>query len=320
MTDPLRPLDTQLDRRGHQHSGHHHPTGAESDSRYLIVALALIVGFMIAEVVAALVSGSLALLADAGHMLTDAGALGVSLWAARLAGRPPVGAWTYGFKRVEILSAAGNGITLLVVSALVAFESVLRLIHPPGVEGGVVVVVALVGVAVNLAAAWVLAKADRASLNVEGAFQHILTDMYGFIATALAGVVILISGFGRADAIASLVIVGLMLKACWGLLGASGWILLEAAPEGVDLDEVRSHLVEVAHVSDVHDLHVWTVTSNLPSLSAHIVVEDSCFLDGHAPQILDQIHACLMGHFDVEHCTFQLEPAGHIDHEPGCHR
>lgn len=173
---------------------------ADADARYLTVALSLIIGFMVVEVVSAVLSGSLALLADAGHMLTDAGALGVSLWAARLAARPAIGAWTYGFKRAEILSAAGNGITLLIVAALVTFESVHRLIYPSGVQGVFVLIVALVGVAVNLAAAYVLAKANRSSLNVEGSFQHIVTDLYGFVATVIAGIVIVATGFARADA------------------------------------------------------------------------------------------------------------------------
>jgi cobalt-zinc-cadmium efflux system protein len=306
---------------GHAHGGHAHGHGASAggDARYLAIALALIVGFMIGEAITAVISGSLALLADSGHMLSDAGALGASLWAARLAARPAAGAWSFGFKRAEILSAAGNGITLLIVSALVSFEAISRLIHPGAVGGLTVVITALVGVAVNVLAAWVLAKANRSSLNVEGSFQHIVTDLYGFIATAIAGVILLVTGFARADAIASLVVVVLMLKASWGLLRDSGRILLEAAPEGVDLDDVRAHLLETDHVVDVHDLHAWTVTSDLPALSAHVVVEDSCFSDGHAPQILDQVQACVAGHFDVEHSTFQLEPAGHLAHEAGTH-
>lgn len=311
---------------GHDHgpsssgdSGHSHGVAADADARYLTVALSLIIGFMVVEVVAAALSGSLALLADAGHMLTDAAALGASLWAARLAARPAAGVWTYGFKRAEILSAAGNGVTLLLVAALVSFESVRRLVHPPGVQGLFVVIVALVGVAVNLTAAWVLAKANRSSLNVEGSFRHILTDLYGFVATVIAGIVIVTTGFARADAIASLVVVVLMVKAAYGLLKASGRVLLEAAPEGVDLVEVRGHLLGTEHVTDVHDLHAWTVTSSLPALSAHVIVDDSCFLDGHAPRLLDQLQACVAGHFDVEHSTFQLEAAGHIDHEAGAH-
>jgi cobalt-zinc-cadmium efflux system protein len=274
---------------------------------------------MVVEIVVAAVSGSLALLADAGHMLTDAAALAVSVWAARLAARPAGGVWTYGLKRVEILSAAGNGITLLVVSALVTFESVRRLAHPTSVGGLAVVIVAAVGVAVNVTAAWVLGQADRSSLNVEGAFQHIITDLYGFIATVVAGIIIVTTGFGRADAIASLIVVALMLRAAWSLLKASGRVLLEAAPEGVDLDEIRTHLLRTVGVSEVHDLHAWTVTSDLPALSAHVVVEHECFSDGHTPQILDQLQACLAGHFDVEHSTFQLEPAGHLEHETGTH-
>lgn len=301
------------------HVGHGHEVDLETNARYLRISLGLIVGFMVVEVITATMSRSLVLLADAGHMLTDAGALGASLWAARLAGRPTVGAWTYGFKRAEILSAAVNGISLLVVAGLVAFEAIRRLIHPPSVEGLFVVVVALVGVAVNITAASVLAKANRSSLNVEGSFQHILTDLYGFVATVIAGIIIVTTGFGRADAIASLMVVALMLKAAWGLLKASGRVLLEAAPEGVDLDNVRAHLLDTVHVTDIHDLHAWTVTSSLPALSAHVVVEDLCFSDGHVPQILDQIQACLTGHFDVEHCTFQLEPASHLGHEVGIH-
>ncbi len=318
--DPGRRNDGSGHGHGaHGHQGHSHGVGADADARYLTVALLLIIGFMVVEVVTAALSGSLALLADAGHMLTDAGALTASLWAARLAARPAAGVWTYGSKRAEILSAALNGITLLVVAALVAFESVRRLVHPPSVQGLFVVIVALVGVAVNLTAAWVLAKANRSSLNVEGSFQHILTDLYGFIATVIAGIVIVATGFARADAVASLVVVVLMVKAAYGLLKASGRVLLEAVPEGVDLDDVRGHLLGAAHVTDVHDLHAWTVTSSLPALSAHVVVEESCFLDGHAPRLLDELQACVGGHFDVEHSTFQLEAAGHRDHEGGTH-
>jgi len=206
--------------------------------------LLLLVAFMVTEVVVALTSGSLALLSDAGHMLSDVGAIGGSLWAIRLAARPATGSWTFGWKRAEILSAAGNGITLLVVSAIVAFEAIRRLIHPPAVEGGPVLVVAVIGVVVNIAAAWVLAKANRSSLNIEGAYQHILTDLYGFNGTAVAGIIILITGFTRADAVASLIVVALMGKAAWGLLRDSGRVLLEAAPQGIDLTDIRTHLLE----------------------------------------------------------------------------
>jgi len=310
------------EHEGHGHSGGHdhgHGISENADRRYLVIALALLIAFMITEVIVAFVSGSLALLSDAGHMLTDVGAIGASLWAMNLAARPAAGSWTFGWKRAEILSAAVNGITLLVVSGIVGFEAIRRLIHPPTVDGAPVLVVALIGVVVNIVGAWVLAKANRTSLNVEGAYQHILTDLYGFVGTVVAAVVILTTGYARADAIASLIVVALMLKAARGLLKDSGRVLLEAAPEGIDLAQVRSHLLESDHVHDVHDLHVWTVTSNLPTLSAHVVIDDSCFNDGHAPQLLDELQSCLVGHFDVEHSTFQLEPAAHSTHETGNH-
>lgn len=303
----------------HDQGGHDHRVSMNADRRYLVGALVLLGLFMIGEVIAAFVSGSLALLSDAGHMLSDIGAIAAALWAIHLAGQPARGHWTFGWKRAEILSAAGNGITLLVVSGIVAFEAVRRLIHPPAVEGSAVVAVALVGVVVNIAAAWMLARSNRTSLNIEGAYQHILTDLYGFVGTVIAGVVILLTGWTRADPIASLIVVALMLYAAWGLLRDSGRILLEGAPLGVDMDSLRTHLLETPHVRAVHDLHVWTVTSDLPALSAHVVVEDQCFVDGHVPQLLDQLQACLHGHFDVEHSTFQLEPAGHSAHEPGTH-
>lgn len=290
-----------------------------SDKRYLAGALGLIVAFMVVEVVVAAISGSLALLADAGHMLTDAGSIAASLWAIHLAAKPASGVWTYGFKRAEVLSAAVNGITLLVVAALIAFEAIRRLVSPPHVPGLPLLVVALIGVAVNIAATWIMAKANRSSLNVEGAFQHILTDLYAFIGTVIAGAIILATGFNRADPIASLVVAVLMLHASWELLRESGRVLLEAAPESVDLPLIRKHLLELPEVSEIHDLHVWTVTSDLPALSAHIVVSDNCFTAGHAPRVLDRLQECLGGHFDVEHSTFQLEPAGHTDHETGAH-
>jgi len=303
----------------HAHGDHAHGVSADADRRYLLIALFLLAAFMLAEVIVALVSGSLALLSDAGHMLSDVGAIGAALWAIRLAARPAAGAWTFGWKRAEILSAAANGITLLVVSGIVAVEAITRLIHPPQVDGGPVVAVATAGIAVNIAAAWVLARANRSSLNVQGAFRHVLTDLYGFIGTVAAGIVILAAGWTRADAIASLIVVALMLKAAWELLAASGRILLEAAPKTMDLDDVRAHLLATEHVRDLHDLHAWTVTSSLPALSAHIVIDDACFTEGCVPRLLDQLQSCLAGHFDVEHSTFQLEAAAHASHEPGTH-
>lgn len=274
---------------------------------------------MIGEVVAAVLAGSVALLADAGHMLTDAGALGMSYWAARLAGRPAAGSMTYGFKRAEILSAALNGLTLSVVAAAITVGAVERLIHPGSVDGLTLVVVAATGIAVNLVATAVLARVGRRSLNIRAALAHLVTDMWAFTGTVAAGVVILTTGFRRADPIASLLVVALMVRASWVLLRESGRILLEAAPEEVDLDELRAHIMEMDEVSAVHDLHAWVLTSDLPAVSAHVVVADACFANGTAPQVLDRLQACLAGHFDVEHSTFQLEPASHVDHEASLH-
>jgi cobalt-zinc-cadmium efflux system protein len=206
-----------------------------------------------------------------------------------------------------------------VVAALVTFEAVRRLINPPEVTGGAVLAVAIVGVVINLAATASLAKANRSSLNVEGAYKHIITDLYGFVGTIIAAVIILTTGWTRADPVASLVVVVLMLHAAYGLLRDSGHILLEAAPGHLDLDDILAHMLATEHVIDVHDLHVWTVTSDLPALSAHVVLDDGCFVDGHAPQLLDQLQSCLVGHFDVEHSTFQFEPRSHGRHEIGAH-
>jgi cobalt-zinc-cadmium efflux system protein len=296
-----------------------HPVGTPSQQRYLAVGLAVLLVFLVGEVVVALRADSLVLLSDAGHLLSDVAALAAALWATRLASRPASGAWTFGWKRAEILSAAGNGVMLLVVGGLVTVEAVRRLITPADVAGLPVVVTAVIGIAVNLLVGWLLARAGRESLNVEGAFQHIVTDLYGFIGAAVAGVVVLTTGFNRADAIASLVVVGLMVKAAWQLLRASGRVLLEAAPENIALETVRDHLLVTPHVRDVHDLHVWTVSSNLPAVSAHVVVDDECFRDANAPRLLDELQACLVGHFDVEHSTLQLEPASHAGHEGGAH-
>jgi len=300
-------------------AGHAHAFSRSADRRYLALAFALIALFMVAEVVAAVLASSLALLADAGHMLTDAAAIAMAFSASRLAERPTSDVWTFGFKRAEIVSAALNGIALLLTAALIGFEAVERLLHPHPVKGAVLVAVATAGIVVNLAATFVLAKANRSSLNIAGAFAHLMTDLWAFLGTAAAGTVILLSGFERADAIAALGIVVLMLVAARRLLRDSGRVLLEAAPPAVDLTDVRSHLMQAPHVRDIHDLHAWVVTSDLPALSAHVVVGEECFADGHAPQILDELQACLLGHFDVEHSTFQLEPPGHASHESSAH-
>jgi cobalt-zinc-cadmium efflux system protein len=303
---------------GHGHDGHGRASDG-SDRRLLVGALVLLVAFMGFEVGAAVFANSLALLADAGHMLVDIGAIACSLLALNLAARPETGSHTYGLKRAEILAAAGNALALLVVAALVTFEAIGRLLHPEAVHGAVLIVVAVVGVAVNLAATVTMSRANRESLNIEGAYRHILTDLYGFAGTLIAGIVIVATGFDRADAIASLVVVLLMLWAAVQLLRPAVRILLEATPDDIDLEEVRRHLIELPEVQSVHDLHAWTLTSSLPILTAHVVVTDECFSSGDAGRVLDHLQDCLSGHFDVGHSTLQFESAGHLDHELGSH-
>lgn len=304
--------DHDHDHRGHGHGhghgghgGHGHGVAADADRRWLVAALGLIVAFMAAEVCVGVLANSLALISDAAHMLTDAASIGLALVAMRLAARPARGGFTYGLKRAEILSAQANGITLLLLSVWLAYEAVRRLIAPPEVTGGLVLVTALLGVAVNLAATWSLSRANRTSLNVEGAFQHILTDLYGFLATAVAGLVVLLTGFGRADAIASLVVVALMLRAGSALVRASGRIFLEAAPSGVDPDALGDQLVARPGVVEVHDLHVWEITSGQPALSAHILVEPGG--DCHAVQ--RGMVELLRRDYGIAHTTLQVDHA-----------
>ena len=284
---------------------HDHGHRVATDRRALAIALALIVVFLVAEVVAALIAGSLALLADAGHMLTDAGALAFALFAATLASRPAQGRWTFGYRRLEILAAQANGITLLVVALLIVYGAVRRLISPDEVRGGIVVAVALAGIVVNLAATGVLARASRESLNVRGAFLHVATDSVAFAATAVAGALILVTGWNRFDPIASLCVAALMLWASWGLLRESSSIFLERSPSGIDPEAVGRALVAEPDVVEVHDLHVWTVTSGFPALAAHILVAPDS--DCHATR--RHLEQMLHDRFELEHTTLQVEHA-----------
>jgi cobalt-zinc-cadmium efflux system protein len=261
---------------------------------------------MLVEVVVGFIASSLALISDAGHMLTDAGALALGLVAIRLAQRPAQGRMTYGLKRAEILSAQANGITLLLLSLWFVYEAIHRLITPPEVTGGLVLIVALVGIGVNLLATWTLSKANRESLNVEGAFQHILTDLFAFIVTAIAGGIIYFTGgYNRVDAIAALVVAALMLRAGYGLVKESGRIFLEAAPKGLDPQEIGDAMVSEADVVEVHDLHVWEVSSEFPALSAHVLVgaETDCH---KARRNLENL---LEERFEVHHTTLQVDHA-----------
>jgi cobalt-zinc-cadmium efflux system protein len=284
-------------------SHHHHGHVRTDDARRLTIALILILGLMVAEVVAGVMADSLALLSDAAHMLTDAGAIALALFAARLARRPASGGFTFGFRRAEILSAQLNGATLVGLAVLIVVEAIQRLVNPPEVGGLAVLVVAIVGIAVNLAATRVLAGADRGSLNIEGAFQHVLTDLFAFIATAIAGAVVLLTDFSRADGIAALFVAALMLRSGFGLLRDSGRVLLEAAPRDLDPEEIGNLLAAQSHVVEVHDLHVWEVTSGFPAISAHVTVRAGCDTQAHRRELAE----LLRERFKISHSTLQVE-------------
>jgi cobalt-zinc-cadmium efflux system protein len=288
---------------GHGHAHGHGHQAADADQRWLTGALALILAFMIGEVVVGFIAGSLALLSDAAHMLTDAASIALALWAIRLAARPAAGRMTYGWKRVEILSAQANGVTLLVLAGWLGYEAIQRLIQPPEVTGMLVLITALVGVVINIAATWMISRANRSSLNVEGAFQHILNDLFAFIATAVAGVVIVITGFARADAIATLIVVALMLRAGVGLVRAASLIFLEAAPADMDPELIGRAMAAHDAVVEVHDLHVWEITSGTPSLSAHVILFPGS--DYHATRA--DLARLLAEAYGITHSTLQLD-------------
>ncbi|WP_225094584.1 cation diffusion facilitator family transporter [Streptomyces sp. CoH27] len=288
------------------HAGHAHGVSADADRRWLAIALTLITVFMAAEVAVGIIASSLALISDAAHMLTDAASIVLALVAMRLSARPARGGFTYGLKRAEILSAQANGLTLLLLGAWLAYEAVRRLISPPEVEGGLMLATALVGIAVNLAAAWCLSKANRSSLNVEGAYQHILNDLFAFIGTAVAALIVVLTGFARADAIATLVVVALMVKAGYGLVRDSGRIFLEAAPAGFDPDAIGDELAGQPSVVEIHDLHVWTITSGEPALSAHVLVEPG----GDCHAVRRHLQHLLRARHGIGHATLQVDHLG----------
>jgi len=289
---------------GHHHGhAHSHAPAPDADRRWLGIALALILAFMAVEVVAGLLADSLALLSDAAHMLTDAGSIGLALVAARLAARPPGGRFTFGLGRAEILSAQVNGAALLVLAGVIAWEAVRRLGDPPDVDGLVVLVVGLSGAGVNVAAAWALSRAERRSLNVEGARAHVLADLYASLGAALAGLLVLTAGFERADVLVALLVAVLMVRSGFSLLGQSTRVLLEASPRGIDPDAVGHALAAHPGVSEVHDLHVWEVTSGFTALSAHVLVPANT--DCHARR--RELELLLAERFGLEHSTLQVE-------------
>jgi cobalt-zinc-cadmium efflux system protein len=290
----------------HDHASHAHVVAGRTDRGRLRIALALIVGFIAVEIATGVIAHSLALLSDAGHMLTDAAAIGFSLIALALAARPARGAMTFGFSRAEALSAQANGVTLLVLAGFITYEAIVRLVHPSTVRAGLMLGVALAGVAVNLVATWTLSRADRASLSIEGSFQHLLTDLYGFIGTAAAAGVILASGFQRADPIASLLIAALMARSAAGLLKASARVFLEAAPRDVSPREVGEALAACESIVEVHDLHVWEISHGFTALSAHALVRADSDCHG-ARRAMEEM---LSERFGIAHTTLQVD---HVD-------
>jgi cobalt-zinc-cadmium efflux system protein len=302
---------------GRMGSGSHDHGASTTDRRRLVVAIAITATVLVVEVVGALVSGSLALLADAGHMTSDLLGLGIALAATIIAARPATDRHTFGFQRGEVLGALVNGLILAVVAVFVAIQGVQRLLAPegPAVDGGVMLLAAGIGLIANVAALLVLRGGAGSSINLRGAYLEVLGDAFGSVATIVAGVVIALTGFGRADAIASLVIAALIVPRAVVLLREVVRVLNESTPVGTEPERIRAHLLETPGVTAVHDVHVWAITSGSPVFTAHVVVEQEVFRDGRTGELLDRLAGCLDDHFDVEHSTFQLEPEEHAGHE-----
>ncbi len=287
----------------------------------LIIALAITALVMVAELVGAWITGSLALLTDAAHMLTDTSGLIIALIASILVARPPSARRTWGFQRAEVIAASAQSVLLLAAGVFIAIEAVKRLFEPPEIQDDLLVVFGVIGLLGNVACLIVLLGARRKSMNLRAAFLDVASDTLGSIAVIVAALVIVFTGFYQADAIAALIIGALIVPRAVVLLRETLSVLLETTPKGVDLSELREHFLELDHVRDVHDLHVSQIATGLPVLTAHVVVDDSCFNDGHAPKMLDELQECVAEHFDVpiEHATFQLEPVGHGAHEHPTH-
>jgi cobalt-zinc-cadmium efflux system protein len=301
-------------------TGHSHGVTATGRRRQtLITVLALTTLVAVAEVIGAVITGSLVLFADAAHMAADAAGLGLSLLAAFVASRPATDKRTFGYARAEILAAMANAVLLLAMAAFILYEAIQRLISPSAVSSGLLIVFGVIALAANAVSLLLLRQGQAESLNLRGAFLEVASDTLGAAAVIVTGVIIATTGFTRADSIASLAVGLLILPRTWRLLRETVDVLLEASPRGMDLSEVRRHMTTLNGVRDVHELHAWTITSGLPVLSAHVVVEPEFFDEGRCFTMLDRLQDCLRGHFDVEHSTFQLEPAGHAAHERPMH-
>ncbi|GAA1653608.1 cation diffusion facilitator family transporter [Catellatospora bangladeshensis] len=290
----------------HDHDGHSHGVSADADRRWLAVALAVIAGFMLVEVAVGVVAQSLALISDAAHMLTDAAAIVLALFAMRIAARPAGGRYTFGLARAEVLSAAVNGLSLLLLAGWLGVEAVGRLADPPPVTGWMVVVTGVLGLAVNVVAAWAISRANRASLNIEGAYQHVLMDMFASVAAVAAGAVVMLTGWVRADAVATLVVVALMVKGAWRLLRESGRVLLNAAPTHVRPDDLGTDMLTVEGVVEVHDLHVWALDGEQAALSAHVLVGEPA--DCH--EVRHALERRLAAAHGIRHTTLQVDHFG----------
>jgi cobalt-zinc-cadmium efflux system protein len=303
------------------HGHDHHAPAGQGHQRRLALVLAITGAVLVAEVVGALLTGSLALLADAGHMLTDIFGLVMALLAAHLTTRPPTDQRTWGFQRAETLAAVAQAVLLLAVGAYVLVEAVRRLFEPSGVAATGMLVFGVVGLVGNSASIWILASSRTATLNLRAAFLEVLNDALGSVAVIVAAVIIATTGWTRADAIVSLLIGVLILPRTVGLLRDAAKVLLESTPAGLDLNDVRRHILEVPHIQDVHDLHASQIASGVPVLTAHVVVDDACFFDGHLPTLLDNLQSCVAEHFAVSvgHSTFQFEQAAHATHEAPSH-
>jgi cobalt-zinc-cadmium efflux system protein len=307
---------------GHGHQHGHAPTGTAGAAyrARLRIALGITLLVLTTEVVGSAVTGSLALLADAGHMATDAAGLAMALVAIHVAARPASERRTFGFARAEILAAVINAVLLFGVGTFIFYEGVRRLITPQGIDGGLTVVFGLVGVVANSVSLLILLRGQAQSLNVRAAFLEVMADAFGSLAVVVAAVVYVTTGWQQADAVASLLIGVLIVPRTWQLLREAVDVLLEAAPKGVDMGQVRRHIEGLPGVEGLHDLHAWTITSGLPVLSAHVVVSQDVLEAVGYEKMLHDLQGCLGTHFDVEHCTFQLEPAGHAEHEARlCH-
>ncbi|CAM5738141.1 cation diffusion facilitator family transporter [Streptomyces hirsutus] len=305
---------------GHAHGAHPGGTASAAYRGRLRAALAITLGVMVVEIIGGLLADSLALVADAAHMATDALGLGMALLAIHFANRPPSAHRTFGYARAEILAALANCLLLLGVGGYVLYEAIQRFIAPAPTEGGLTLVFGAIGLVANLVSLTLLMRGQKESLNVRGAFLEVAADAFGSVAVIVSALVVVATGWTAADPIASLVIAVLIVPRAFRLLRETLDVLLEAAPKDVDMAQVRAHILGTQGVEDVHDLHAWTITSGMPVLSAHVVVSSEVLSAIGYEKMLHELQDCLGDHFDVQHCTFQLEPRGHAEHEARlCH-